>query len=221
MLTRKNVPHADVVRFVRSLKKAGRKEGAPLDLMGWRVLDLGSGTGRNSFYLGEQGASVLGYEFSEAALKIAERFSHGKGLDIAYEKRDIGQPYPIANESVDLVLDVTSSNSLDEKGRSVHLKEVARVLKPGGKFFVRALSKEGDQHAKYLVANAPGPEHDTYIHPDLKIVEKVFTEAEFRQLYGAYFTIESLERSYHYATVAGRRYKRAYWLAHMTKPYAA
>jgi hypothetical protein len=71
------------------------------------------------------------------------------------------------------------------------------------------------------VAHAPGPEPDTYIHPDLRIIEKVFTEAAFRELYGRHFTIESLERSYHYATVAGRRYKRAYWLAHMTKPYAA
>ena len=221
MLTRKNVPHADVVRFIRSLKKAGRKEGQPLDLLGWRALDLGSGTGRNSFYLAEQGATVIGYEFSETAVKLAERFAHGKGLDVAYEKRDIGRPYPLPDAFVDLVLDITSSNSLDGKGRKVYVKEVARVLKPGGTFFVRALSKEGDQHAKYLLKEAPGPEPDTYILPVLNIFEKVFTEAEFRKLYGSYFTIRSLERTYHYATVAGRRYKRAYWLAHMTKSYAS
>lgn len=221
MLTRKNVPHADVVRFMRFLKKAGRKEGDRIDLTCWKVLDLGSGTGRNSYYFAEQGAEVTGYEFSETALEIAERFARHGDLAITYENRDIGQPYPLEDESFDLVLDVTSSNSLDAEGRAVYVQETARVLKPGGHFFVRALSKEGDQHAKYLVEHAPGPERNTYIHPDLNICEKVFTEAEFRETYGPYFTIESLERTYHYATVAGRRYKRAYWLAHMTKPYAA
>lgn len=221
MLSRKNVPHADVVRLMRDLKKRARRAGEPLDISSWTVLDLGAGTGRNSFYFAEQGARVIGYEFSDAALKLARHYADGARLAITYEKRDIGQPYPLADASVDLALDITSSNSLDAQGRGVHLRETARVLKPGGYFFVRALSKEGDQHAKHLVIHAPGPEPDTYLHPDLNVCEKVFTEAAFRETYGRFFTIESLARTYHYATTAGRRYKRAYWLAKLVKPYAA
>lgn len=221
MLTRKNVPHADVVRFMRSLKKEGRKGGVPIDLTEWHVLDLGSGTGRNSFYLAGQGATVTGFEFSETALQLARKFARHGEVPVTYRKQDIGAPYPLKGASMDLVLDVMSSNSLDAEGRSVYLHEVRRVLKPGGHLFVRALAKDGDQHAKYLVAHMPGPEADTYIHPDLKLCERVFTEKDFRDTYGPYFAIESLGRKFHYATVAGKRYKRAYWLAHMTKNHAS
>jgi SAM-dependent methyltransferase len=220
MLTRKNVPHADVVRFMRALKKRKKKEGEPIDITEWHVLDLGSGTGRNSFYFAEQGATVTGYEFSDTAISLAERFAKMAELPITYRKQDIGAPYPLKNASINLVLDVMSSNSLNTEGRNTYLHEVRRVLKPGAHLFVRALSKDGDQHAKYLVEHHPGLEPDTYMHPDLGICEKVFTEKEFRDTYGAYFTIESLERAYHYVTSAGRKYKRAYWLAHMTKNYA-
>jgi SAM-dependent methyltransferase len=218
MLVLGSAPSADVVRFVRTLKKEARKQGERLDLYGWKVLDLGSGTGRNSFYFAEQGAEVTGYEFSEAAVKIARHNALRAGLPISYEKRDIGEPYPLPDASFDLVLDVTSSNSLLSLGRATYLREVARVLKPGGYFFVRALCLDGDVHAKTLLRERPGPEAGMYILPDLGVAERVFTEQEFRDTYGPYFTIEKLEKSQHYAMVSGRRYKRAYWIARMRKP---
>lgn len=217
MLSRKNVPHADVVRFMRDLKKAARRKGEPLDITEWNVLDLGSGTGRNSFYFAEQGAKVTGFEFSDAALAIAKKFARHAELPITYAKQDIGEAYPLLDGTFDLALDVTSSNSLNASERATYLKETHRVLKSGGHLFVRALSKEGDEHAKYLVKNASGGEEDTYVHPDLGVVEKVFTQASFREAYEPYFMVESLVRVHHYAMVAGRRYRRAYWLAHLTK----
>lgn len=220
MLSRKNVPHADVVRFLRDLKKSARKEGDPLDMSLWNVLDLGSGTGRNAYYFAEQGAQVTGFEFSDAALALSRRYAQEDGLAIEYRKQDIGAPYPLPAASVDLALDVTSSNSLDAEGRAVYLRETYRVLKPGGRLFVRALAKEGDQNAKTLMRTMPGHEPDTYIHPDLALEEKVFSEKEFRETYEPYFMIEHLNRTFHYTTVAGRRYKRAFWVASLVKRYA-
>ncbi|HEX8591385.1 MAG TPA: class I SAM-dependent methyltransferase [Candidatus Paceibacterota bacterium] len=220
MLSRKNVPHADVVRFMRELKKTGKKEGVPLDVSEMTVLDLGSGTGRNAFYFAEQGARVVGFEFSDTALQLAKRYAENANLSIDYRKQDIGALYPLPDTSVDLAIDVTSSNSLDATGREIYLKEVQRVLKEDGKFFVRALCREGDQNAKVLIRDMPGHEPNTYIHPDLALEEKVFSEAEFRETYEPYFTIERLERSFHYTTVAGRRYKRAFWIARLSKKNA-
>jgi len=217
MLSPSNSPHADVVRFLKWLKKEAKKEGAPLDLDGMAVLDLGSGTGRNSFYFADRGAHATGYEISDTALTFARGFASEAGLAIEYRKQDIGAPYPAADASVDIALDVTSSNSLDEKGRAVHLSELMRVMKPGAYLFVRALSKEADVHAKALVAKFPGPEPDTYVHPDLHLTEKVFTRDSFIETYKQ-FDVLKLERTEHYATVSGRKYKRHYWIAYLRKP---
>jgi SAM-dependent methyltransferase len=218
LLSPSNVPHADVMRFVRWLKKQKRRNGERLELEGIRVLDLGSGTGRNAYYFAEEGARAVGYEFSPTALALAKEIARAGNLDIEYRLQDIGTPFPLEDGSVDIILDVTSSNSLSDAARSTYLKEMDRVLKPGGYLFLRALSLEGDTNAKELVKRFPGPDPDTYIHPDLHIIEKTFTRESLEQIYSPYFRIQELKRVQHYATVAGRTYKRSYWVTHMRKP---
>lgn len=182
-----------------------------------RVLDLGSGTGRNSYYFAEQGAQVTGFEFSGNALAIAQKIARHGDMNITYHLQDIGTRYDLSENSIDIALDVTSSNSLSDAGREVYLKELNRVLVPGGYLFLRALSFESDAHAKELVKRFPGPDSDTYIHPDLHIIEKVFSRETLKRTYDPYFNIVFLDKVQHYATVAGRKYKRSYWVAYMQK----
>lgn len=217
MLSPSNVPQADVVRFAKWLKKDRRHEASNFDWGDLVVLDLGSGTGRNAFYFAERGARAIGYEVSDTALAAARAFAARAGLAIEYQKQDIGSAYPLPAASVDIILDVTSSNSLADAARETYLREMQRVLKGGGVTFVRALSKEGDKHAKELLERFPGFEADTYAHPDLHLVEKVFTRESFERAYEPYFTILKLERVEHYTSVSGRRYKRQYWLAYLQK----
>ncbi len=217
LLSPSNVPHADVVRFLRWLKKEHKKAGDPIDMEETRVLDLGSGTGRNSYYFAEQGAKVIGLEFSPKALSMAEKLARHGDMNIEYRLQDIGTRYDIPDNSIDIALDVTSSNSLSDKGREVYLKEVARVLTPGGYLFVRGLFFESDVHAKELVKRFPGPDPDTYVHPDLHIIEKVFSRETLKQTYEPYFNILLLDKVQHYATVAGRKYKRSYFIAYLQK----
>lgn len=218
LLSPSNVPHADVMRFVRWLKKERRKEGARLELEGLRVLDLGSGTGRNSYYFAGEGSVVTGFEFSPTALEMAKETARKEGLDITYKLQDIGKPFPLPDGSIDIALDVTSSNSLSDAQRETYLRELNRVLVPSGYLFLRALSLEGDAHARELVKRYPGPDPDTYVHPDLKIIEKVFTRESLKAAYEPYFAIDKIDRVQHYATVAGRTYKRSYWICYLQKP---
>jgi SAM-dependent methyltransferase len=220
LLSPSNIPHADVVRFVRWLKKEHKKKGEPIDMEEMHVLDLGSGTGRNSFYLREQGAQVIGFEFSPTALALAQKIARHGDMEIEYRLHDIGTRYDIPDHTIDIFLDVTSSNSLSDSGRAVYMKELERVMKPGGYLFLRALSFESDVHAKELVKRFPGPDPDTYVHPDLHIVEKVFSRESLKRTYETYFEILELDKVQHYATVAGRKYKRSYWVVYMQKKTA-
>ncbi len=196
----------DFIKWLRRNQK--------IDLSNFTVLDLGCGNGKNIRYLIEERASVgIGYDISETAISDAVKL---KGdLDITYQVRSIDKPFPLPDNTIDLVLDVTASNSLDEQGRSIFLSEVARVLKPEHFFFVRALCKNGDDNAKKLIKEFPGIETDTYILPDVGITERVFSEEDFRYLYSPMFEIIFLEKTTGYQKWGTQSYKRNYWIAYL------
>ena len=175
------------------------------------VLDLGCGNGKNVKYFVEGYAkSGIGYDISKTAIVAAKKLS--EGLEIKYEVRSIGEKFPLENESVDIILDVTSSNSLSESEREVYLQETQRVLKPGGYLFVRALCLDGDKNAKQLIKENPGSEKDTYILPNVGVTERVFTKQDLVDTYGKYFEIVRLEKVEGYQKWGNQSYKRNYWV---------
>ena len=212
LVTKKAEPQNDVKRFLKLLKKKGISFDAHLS-----VIDLGCGTGRNSNYLSEQGCKVVGLEISKTALELAKERAKDLGVSVDYRLQSIGDTYPYNDESFDLALDITSSNSLNEKERAIYLKETARVLKAGSPFFVRALCKDGDANVKNLLKLSPGKEYDTYVNKEMGLTERVFSREDFIATYSAHFTIIKLEKKTGYAHFNGRIYKRNYWLAHLTK----
>lgn len=215
-LTNENEPQADVVRFVRFIRKK-----ANLEIDKLFVIDLGSGTGRNSFYFAESGAKVLGLEISGVAIDIANKYlseaMSKRHFDIKYVKQSIGEKFPCEDNSIDVALDVTSSNSLTEVEREVYLSETHRVLKNSGYFFVKALCKDGDENAKYLLKNNHGKEIDTYIMPETGIIERIWSRDNFVKTYEKYFTILELEKKTTYSKINNRSYKRNFWIAYMKK----
>lgn len=215
-------PQSDTLRFLKFLKKDQKYK-----VEGKSVLDLGCGTGRNANYLADVGNNVIGIEISKTALSLAKLRAKDLGVDVDYRLGDIGERYEIEDNSVDVILDVTSSNSLNEKGREIYLNEMSRVLKSptslglrrgeSGYIFVRALCKDGNQNVKNLLKTSPGREYDTYIIKEIGLTERVFSREDFIKTYSKYFKILHLEKKTSYSTFNNRIYKRDYWLAYLTK----
>lgn len=219
LVTKDDKPQSDTLDFLKYIK---REKG--VTLTGARVLDLGCGTGRNSNYLALEGAVVTGVEISSTALLIAAQRARELGLigagvesNIEYIKGNIGEIFQFENDEFDLILDVTSSNSLNENERERYLEESNRVLKSGGNFFVKTLCKDGDHNAKNLLKLSPGKEHDTYIMPEIGLTERVWSKEDFVAYYSRYFIIEKMEKKTNYSRFNGRSYKRNFWLAYMSK----
>jgi SAM-dependent methyltransferase len=211
-VTKGDAPQADTLRFLKYLKKEEK-----FRVEDRNVLDLGSGTGRNANYIADIGNSVIGIEISRTALDIAKARAKELGVLVDYRLGDIGMPYALEDNSVDVILDVTSSNSLDENSREVYLKEMNRVLKNGGYIFVRALCKDGNKNVKALLSDHPGQEKDTYVLADIGLVERVFSRADIADFYSKYFKILKLEKKSGYTTYNDRIYKRDYWLLYLKK----
>ena len=182
-----------------------------------KVLDLGSGMGRNAFYFAGFGCEVVGLEISKTAIEIAKDNAKEAGLNIEYKKQSIGEVFPVQENSFNIVLDVISSNSLSESEREVYLSETHRVLKSNGYFFVKALCKDGDDNAKHLLKQFPGKEKDTYIMPGLGVTERVWTKEDFTSTYSKHFTILHIEKKTSYSKMNNRSYKRNFWISYMKK----
>ncbi len=212
LVTKNDEPQADTLRFLKFLKKEEK-----YIVESRIILDLGCGTGRNANYLAERGNKVIAIEISQTALELAKKRAKELELAVDYRLGDIGVPYEVEDNSIDIVLDVTSSNSLDEKGRAVYLSEVVRVLKSDGYFFVRALCKDGNKNVKNLLKQSPGKEYDTYVIREIGLTERVFSKDDFLKMYSQYFKILKLEKKTGYTTFNGRIYKRDYWLAYLQK----
>lgn len=211
-VTKNDNPQADTLRFIKFLKKDQKYK-----LEDKVILDLGCGTGRNANYLADLGNKVIGIEISKTALNLSKVRAKDMGVEVDYRQGDIGEKYDIENNSIDLILDVTSSNALDEKGREIYLNEMNRVLKKDGYIFVRALCKDGNKNVKNLLKLSPGREYNTYIMKEIGLTERVFSKEDFIKTYSKYFKILHLEKKTGYSTFNNRIYKRDYWLAYLTK----
>lgn len=200
-----DVPAMSLKDFVRFLRK-----DRGLELSNLNILDLGCGNAKNSFYISEQGVNnkIVGVEISETALKYAKELAPEGN----FIKQSIGTVLPFENESFDIILDVTSSNSLSESEREIYLKEVKRLLKPGGYFFLRTLCKDGDTNAQNLLKTNPGKEKDTYIMPELGLTERVFTKEDLVSMYSSLGENLYLDKETHYTKFGGRSYKRNFWV---------
>jgi len=212
LVTKNDGPQSDTLRFLKFLKKERKYKTE-----GKNILDLGCGTGRNSNYLAERGNNVIGIEISKTALNIAKERALMLGVNVDYRIGDIGEDYEIKDGLIDVILDVTSSNSLNDKGRENYLNEMNRILRKGGYIFVRALCKDGNKNVKNLLKQSPGREYDTYIIKEIGLTERVFSREDFIKMYGKYFKILNLEKKTSYTTFNNRIYKRDYFLAYMTK----
>lgn len=200
-----DVPAKCVKDFVRFLRK-DRK----LELDNLNILDLGCGNAKNSFYMAEQGINnkITGIEISQTALEYARRLAPSG----EFIKQSIGNPLEFQDSYFDIILDVTSSNSLNENERSIYLNELSRLLKSGGFFFLRTLCKDGDKNAQNLLVTNPGIEKDTYVMPELGLTERVFSKEDLLSTYSFLGEPLYLEKETHYTKFNNQSYKRNFWV---------
>ena len=116
----------------------------PLAMDGLKVLDLGCGTGRDTYVMSKlvgQNGFVYGLDMTEKQLDVARRYIPEQTARFGYDRPNVRfiQDY-IENAGVhfkDGALDLVISNcviNLAEDKESI-IKQVWRMLKPGGEFY--------------------------------------------------------------------------------------
>ncbi|MCM6774218.1 class I SAM-dependent methyltransferase [Nocardia sp. CDC159] len=113
-----------------------------------RVLELGSGHGRDALYLADSGFHVTATDFSSVALEQlrAGAMARGLGDRVAALEHDVREPIPLPDGSIDAVfahmllcMALSTTQIRDLMG------EIRRVLRPGGTL-VYTVRHTGDAH---------------------------------------------------------------------------
>ncbi|MDQ8179761.1 class I SAM-dependent methyltransferase [Pelagicoccus sp. SDUM812005] len=125
------------------------------------LLDLGCGAGRASIGLWEEGfESVLGTDLAESMVQESREIAECLGCPFRFQRED-ATALSFAEGSFDGA--VFAFNGLMQiPGREMRrtaLREVCRVLRPGGVFIFSTLDREDRLYSK-VFAVADDPEHD-------------------------------------------------------------
>lgn len=106
-----------------------------------RVLDLGCGAGHASFIAAQHVKEVVAYDLSEKMLTVVAQTAEERGYHHLTTRQGYAEKLPFANDEFDIVISRYSAHHWHDVGSA--LREVRRVLKPGGK-------------AIFMDVNAPG-----------------------------------------------------------------
>lgn len=121
----------------RAARSSGIKEGD-------RVLDICSGTGELAFALlpmvGGKG-SIIGTDFCENMVEIARKKASSKKGDISFSLAD-AKDLPFADKSFDAVTVGFGMRNIPDT--ILALREIRRVLKPGGRFLCLELTRPSE-----------------------------------------------------------------------------
>ena len=111
---------------------------------GARVLDLACGTGNVALLAARLGARVIGVDAAPRLLEVGRERARSPGLEVEFRQGDLHE-LPVEDDFADIVLSVFGLIFAPDPARA--MREVARVVRPGGRVFVTAWIPAGPIHA--------------------------------------------------------------------------
>lgn len=106
------------------------------------AIDLGCATGRKSLWLAERFNRVIGYDLSQHMIGVAQKKVVPELSErLSFEHHDLETGIPLPDNSVSFVL-MNLGTASDIRGIAELIKEISRVLKPGGQFLLSFYNKD-------------------------------------------------------------------------------
>ncbi len=134
-------PHEDIDEVSKLFKKEKVK----------RILDLGCGAGRNLFYLIKEGFNLYGIDMAREGINFIQKDLKEMNLKADLKRGDVFGKLPYKKDFFDAVVSVQvlQHGNLNQIKRAI--KEVERVLKPGGLIFITLCGRYSKGKIRYCV----------------------------------------------------------------------
>jgi len=106
-----------------------------------RALDIGCGRGENAIMLAMNGFDVTGIDLAEIAISDAKAKASERHVNVNFVVGDVLRMDQLFKESeFDVIIDSFLFHTFTDEERPIFAKQVYRVLKPGGKYFMLCFS---------------------------------------------------------------------------------
>ena len=176
-------PDEEVIKFLMGLKGNAKKN--KINLRSVKVLDLASGSGKNSIPVSEIGFDLYCVDYSKPGLDYTKKRLKklklgGKFLCIDF----VENPLPFPNDFFDAIISIQVFDHIFLKSFSKVLQETSRVLKPKGKMIASIMgNKTSKENRRGILiknnknscivstGNSAGEIHTFY---DLNKIKKLF-----------------------------------------------
>lgn len=106
-----------------------------------KILDFGCGLGRHSIFFAKNGFDVSAFDLSMDGIKHLQNWAQHENLKINTKVADMLE-LPYSDDSFDCIFAYHVISHTDSKGMETIVKELMRVLKKDGEFFLTLCSKE-------------------------------------------------------------------------------
>ncbi len=103
------------------------------------VVDLGCGTGQDAIFMAQCGHKASGIDISQQALDLAQKKAEELDTEVNWQQANF-LDLPFKDSSIDFINDRGSLHLLEEAHWPELIKELKRILKPGGILFMRGAS---------------------------------------------------------------------------------
>jgi len=126
------------------------------------VIEVGCGTGKNTQWLAERSASLIGLDFSEEMLKRAKEGNSSDNVE--FRLADITKTWALAKSSADLISCSLTLEHIEDL--DFIFGEASRVLRPQGRFYICELhpfKQYAGSKARYTEGDST-IELDVYTH---------------------------------------------------------
>ncbi len=104
------------------------------------LLDRGCGPGRHAIYFAKAGFSVTGMDLSQEALDYLDEWAQQENVNIFTVRGDMFR-MPFQDDSFDCVIDYNVSYHTNTTGYFQAVRELYRVLRPGGEVYLTLKSR--------------------------------------------------------------------------------
>lgn len=105
------------------------------------LLDLGCGAGHASFVAAQHVAQVTAWDLSSQMLEVVSRAANEKGLHNITTRQGYAEALTLEDSSFDVVISRYSAHHWHDVGQA--LREMKRVLKPGGMVIIMDIMSPG------------------------------------------------------------------------------
>ena len=106
-----------------------------------RALDIGCGRGENAIMLAVNGCNVTGIDLAETAISDAKARAAEHHVDVNFVVGDVLKLNQYFKESeFDVIIDSFLFHTIEDEERPLFARQVYKVLKPGGKYFMLCFS---------------------------------------------------------------------------------